>query len=173
MGAWDDLVMSEGDPGPDSFEAKLRAAAREFSESLERFAGRLDPDEIADRIGESGERVKHLAELAGDWLNGQGQNRDAAAGPSPADERPGLGGPHPLDMPTEEQGLALSALDSGRWRVESGTNELISGDDGPPPRERVGIVSELRARDWIAAGGEVTLLGRDALRRWADSTSQG
>ena len=74
-------------------------------------------------------------------------------------------------MPTEEQGLALSAMESGRWQVEPGTNELISNGEGPGPSKRVGLVSELRARDWIAAGGEVTLLGRDALGRWRDSTN--
>ena len=31
---------------------------------------------------------------------------------------------------------------------------------------RVGLVGELRARDWINAEGEVTLVGRNALRRW-------
>jgi hypothetical protein len=74
-------------------------------------------------------------------------------------------------VPSEQQGLALSALDSGRWRVEPGTNELISDGEGPSPSGRVGLVGELRARDWITASGEVTLLGRDALRRWEDSTN--
>ncbi len=63
-------------------------------------------------------------------------------------------------------GRPLTAADARR-----GTNELISDGEVPSPSERVGLVSELRARDWIAAGGEVTLLGRDALRRWRDSTN--
>ena len=75
-------------------------------------------------------------------------------------------GPHPLDVPTEEQGLALSALDSGRWKVDPGTVELIPVGDGPTPGQPVGLVGELRARDWIAPSGEVTLVGRDALTRW-------
>jgi hypothetical protein len=29
------------------------------------------------------------------------------------------------------------------------------------------LVGELRARDWIAATGELTLVGRDALTRWS------
>jgi hypothetical protein len=74
-------------------------------------------------------------------------------------------------VPTEEQGLALSALESGRWKVAPGTNELSSDGEGPNPRDAVGLVGELRARDWIAAGGEITLVGRDALRRWLESTS--
>ena len=84
---------------------------------------------------------------------------------SPRPPRAPRRGPHPRDIPTEEQGLALSALDSGRWRVAPGTNELSSDGDGPDPRDQE-IVGELRARDWIAASGEVTLVGRDALKRW-------
>ena len=170
--------MSEGDPGRESFDEKLRALAREVSRSLERVAGRLDLDDIADQIGTGGERVKELAELAGQWLNDQvlapdarSSARAAQADPDGRDGGHRRAGPHPLDVPTEEQGLALSALESGRWQVEPGTNELISNGEGPSPSKRVGLVGELRARDWIAAGGEVTLLGRDALRRWRDSTN--
>ena len=178
--AWGEMmyVVSEGDPGRESFEEKLRALAREVSRSVERAAGRLDLDEIADRIGMGGERVKELAEFAGQWLNDQvlapnarSSARAAQADPDGQDGGLRLAGPHPLDLPTEEQGLALSALQSGRWQVEPGTNELISDGEGPSPSERVGLVSELRARDWIAAGGGVTPLGRDALRRWRDSTN--
>ena len=84
--------------------------------------------------------------------------------PSPSSQR--RGGPHPLDLPTEQQGLALSALESRRWKVDPGTNELIEIGGGPSPAQPVGLVSELRARDWITPGGEVTLVGRDALGRW-------
>ncbi|MDQ6776125.1 MAG: hypothetical protein M3071_07900 [Actinomycetota bacterium] len=161
--------MSEGDGGHDSFEERLRALAREVGESVERMAGSLDRDEIADRIGTGGERVRELAEFAGRWLKAQGEDH-AARGSAPADDAVPvrLSGPHPRDVPTEEQGLALSALDSGRWKVDAGTNELISDGQGPGPSQRGGLVDELRARDWITAGGEVTLVGRAALRRWED-----
>jgi len=169
--------VSEEDPDRESFEEKLRALARDVSQSLGRLAGRLDLDELADQINMSGERAKELAEAAGRWLNGQAQAPDAEGSPPAArvDRDTGhggarLAGPHPLDVPTEEQGLALSALDSGRWKVEPGTNELITDGDGSSPSARVGLVSELRARDWIASSGEVTVLGRDALRRWGDSS---
>jgi len=33
-------------------------------------------------------------------------------------------GPDPLDLPTGEQGMALAALDSGRWTVEAGSHAL-------------------------------------------------
>lgn len=168
--------MSQGDSGHDSFEDKLRALAREVGQSVERIAGPLDVDEIADRIGTGGERVRELAEFAGRWIQDQVQDPDARPpGPSSegvekrdGDRRLRLGGPHPLDAPTEEQGLALSALDSGRWKVEPGTNELVADGEGPDPIHRVDLVSELRARDWITAGGTVTMLGRAALRRWEE-----
>lgn len=166
--------MSE-DHGGESFEERLRALAREVSESVGRVAGRVDVDEIADRIGTGGERVRELAEFAGRWLKDQARDpsdRDSARGEQAA-SRPQLTGPHPRDLPTEEQGLALSALDSGRWTVEPGTDELISEGEGSQPGERAGIVSELRARDWITAAGEVTLLGRAALKRWEEGTTPG
>ena len=87
--------MSEGEPDPDSFEEKLRAAAKEVSESVERFAEQFDLDEIADRIGTSGERLRQLADFAGQWLNGQVQDADSQPGGGDADTtgaRPGLGG---------------------------------------------------------------------------------
>jgi len=119
----------------------------------------------------AGDRVRDLAEFTGRWLEHQVGDRDAR---SPARARRlRFGGPDPRDLPTEEQGLALSALDSGRWKVEAGTSELISDGEGPAPSERLGLVSELRVRDWITAGGEVTLLGRAALRRWEESTAPG
>jgi hypothetical protein len=166
--------VSEGDPERDDFE-KLRAFAREVGQSLERVAGKLDLDGIADRIGTGGERIKDLAAFTGQWLNDQFREPDArgsAGQPAPGTIAGRLerAGPHPLDVPTEEQALVLGALDSGRWKVKPGTDELISGGEGPGPSERVGAVSELRARDWIAASGEVTVLGRAALERWEESS---
>ena len=75
-------------------------------------------------------------------------------------------GPHPLDLPTGPQGLALSALDSGRWTVGTGSNQLASTGEGPPPSEAADLAGELRARDWITADGSLTLTGRHALGRW-------
>ena len=71
----------------------------------------------------------------------------------------------------EPVSLALGALDSGRWKVEPETDELISEGEEPKPIERPGLVGELRTRDWITADGEVTFLGRAALRRWQKSTT--
>ena len=167
--------MSEGDRGGESFEEKLRALAREVGESVERIAGGLDLDEIADRIGQGGERVRDLSEFAGRWLKDQAEHpgvrsssRDQESVPA-ADGTLRLAGPHPRDVPTEEQALALSALDSVRWKVGAGTNELISDGEGPDPGQRGDLVGDLRARDWITAGGELTMLGRSALARWEES----
>ena len=169
-------VVSQGDPGRDAFE-KLRAIAREVGLSVERLTGQLALDEIADRIEIGGERLRELAELAGRQLSDQFRDPDAQAAAQARQERAGTrdrrfirAGPHPLDIPTEEQARVLSALESGRWKVQSGTDELICADAGPSPSEGAGLVSELRARDWIAASGEVTVVGRAALERWGESS---
>ena len=186
-------MMSE--PDDDSLEAKLRAMAHEIGGSLERAIEQLDLSELterieeltepleqlerdlAERIGLSDERGRELADLAAQWLNRQfggsqsprSSNESQQSLPEgPSGRRPG---PHPLDVPTEEQGLALSALDSGRWKVDPGTEELVPVGDGPAPMQPVGLVGELRARDWVAPSGAVTLVGRDALSRWLDSSS--
>jgi hypothetical protein len=169
----DDPMVSA--PDDDSLEARLRAIAEEISGSLERAFEQLDLSEITERIGMSSERARELADLAGQWLSEQLGGSEASWSPGQPqerlrgdDSRPRRDGPHPLDVPTEEQGLALSALDSGRWKVDPGTEELIPVGSGADPSQPVGLVGELRARDWIAPSGEVTLVGRDALSRWLD-----
>jgi hypothetical protein len=77
--------------------------------------------------------------------------------------------PNALDLPTTEQGQALAALDSGRWIVEPGTEALASGGEGPGPSDALGLVRELRVRDWITPEGKLTLAGRRALSRWLDA----
>ena len=184
--------MSESDD--DDLEAKLRAMAHEIGGSLERAIEQLDLSELSgrieeliapleqldrdlvDRIGLSEERGRELADLAAQWVTRQfGGSRSPQPSNEPAQGLPGDTsrrlGPHPLDVPTEEQGLALSALDSGRWKVDPGTDELVPIGDGPAPLQPVGLVGELRARDWVAPSGAVTLVGRDALARWLDSSS--
>ena len=86
---------------------------------------------------------------------------------APADPL-GSAAPHPLDQPTDEQGLALAALDSGRWIIEPGADTLAAKGEGPGPSDALGIVRELRVRDWIAADGKLTATGRRALGRWLD-----
>lgn len=163
-----------GDNGHgESFEAGLRRLAEQVSRSVERLGG-LEPDDIAQAMGVDLDRAREFVDRAGHWLNDQAEIFAHGAvlwvgglGAAALDRDTPRGvGPHPLDLPTPAQGLALSALDSGRWSVEPGSHELMIRGDGPAPADTAGLVGELRARDWIDARGEITLVGHDALRRW-------
>ena len=197
-----------------SFEDKLRAMARELSQSVERAMEQLDVNDLAGMVGVDPERAREWVDGAGTWLRehaddlqgfgsgpfgngpfgggagGPGPARDpsdpredpreAAAPPPPRAQPPSAAdaatfataAPHPLDLPTEEQGAALAALDSGRWSVEPGTEMLTSRAQGPGPSDALGLVRELRVRDWIAQDGQITRAGRRALDRWLDASAQ-
>jgi hypothetical protein len=168
--------MSDEEDRPRSFEEALRAIADEVTRGLQNFKTD-DIEEMARSYGVDADRAKRFFDTAGDWLRAQAENMSGApfpAAPATPDaparwEDPLRGaGPDPLDMPTEDQGRALAALDSGRWSVEPGTSMLTSHGDGPGPRDALGLVRELRVRDWIDIDGEVTLVGRAALRRWLE-----
>jgi hypothetical protein len=169
-------VVSEPGDGNESFEERVRAMAREVTRSVERLA-ELDVEGIARAMGVDAERARELADTAGRWFSAHADTvaDEVVSGiarhqPEPADSRTRRGaGPHPLDVPTEDQGLALSALDSGRWTVAPGSAEIEAHGDGRAPSNALGLVGELRARDWIDAAGGVTLVGRSALRRWLDA----
>jgi hypothetical protein len=147
-------VMSD-----DSFEESLRAIAQNLGDSLKRLAGDdFDLDEVVRSTGLDPQEARRWAR---DWF----AQHSAPAGPSdPLRDA----APHPLDMPSEEQGAALAALDSGRWTVEPGTDRLLAHGDGPAPASGLGLVRELRVRDWLGADGRLTLAGRRALERWLD-----
>jgi hypothetical protein len=172
--------MPADDEGQESFEEKVRAIAREVSRSLERVA-HVDLEEIAESIGVDPARATEMVEGAMGWLRNQAEGfgddvPGRGSGPSSEvahEERLRSAGPHPLDLPTGDQGLALAALDSGRWTVEPGSHTFLVHGEGPRPSDAVGLVGELRARDWIAADGEVTLVGRHALSRWLDAGLPG
>ena len=158
----------------ESFEKKVRAIATELGRSVERAVKNIDLDEIARQIEMGGERFKELADSTGRWIGerlGDPEAHDVAPArdmePETAARTLRVAGPHPLDLPSDEQGRALSALDSGRWRVEPGTDILIAAGDEASPTDAGGLVGELRARDWIAANGDVTLVGHEALKRWS------
>ena len=173
----------------DSFEDRLRAIADEVSRSVQRIS-ELDIEELSQRYGVDPDRARAFADVAGRWLNERfstgdpfGQvphgDDDSAVRPLGPDldvdlggtlrageTPPGSGaGPHPLDLPTDEHGVALSALDSGRWTVRPGSNQLAGTGTGAGPVQS-DVVGELRARDWITADGTLTLVGRHALGRW-------
>ncbi|HWF51968.1 MAG TPA: hypothetical protein VG294_15115 [Solirubrobacteraceae bacterium] len=168
--------MSPDDEGQESFEDRLRSIAREVSRSIEHVA-QVDLEEIAQAMGVDSARATQWVDTAMGWLRTQAEgfgddvtvwSTKPDAG-TPGEERLRSPGPHPLDLPTSEQGLALAALDSGRWTVEPGSHTLQVHGEGPRPNDPVGLVGELRARDWIAADGGVTLVGRHALSRWLDA----
>lgn len=162
----------------ESFEKKVRAIAAELGRSVERAVRNFDLDEVARQVEIGGERVRELADSTGRWISDRLGEHDADRPaqapdlePETAPETRPAAGPHPLDVPSDAQGRALSALDSGRWKVAPGTDELIAGGDEASPADPGGLVGELRARDWIAANGEVTLLGREALKRWSEGST--
>ena len=172
--------MSDTDPERSSFEDVARALADEVSRAIERLS-EIDLDEIARAANAEGERARQWIDGLGRWLREQSVGSEH--GPTAADRSaPGRpagddplrhAGPHPLDLPTADQGLALAALDSGRWRVEPGTSALAVHGEGPGPSDALGLVRELRVRDWMTADGQITLAGRDALRRWLDAADRG
>jgi hypothetical protein len=144
----------------DDLEAMLKAMARELGRSVER----IDVDEIAESFGVDPDRARDWMTMAGGWLRTQ-TNRGEEIIKHPLERI----GPHPLDLPTEEQGLALAALESGRWTVEPGTSMLVSRGEGPGPSDALGLARELHVRDWISADGEITQTGRRALGRWLET----
>ncbi len=174
-----DLVMSDQ---PESFDEMIARLMQEFGKSVERLSN-FDIQSFASSIGLDPEMAKQWVEEANAWVRSQTepfaqQHDDEPAyqdPPAPRDRHEAKpsghdplrgAGPHPLDMPTDEQGLALAALVSGRWTVEPGTEALAARGEGPGPTDSLGLVRELRARDWMATDGSVTDVGRHALQRW-------
>ena len=175
------FCMSDEDK-PKSFEETLRAIADEVTRGIQKVQ-QGDLEDIARTYGVDADRAKAFMDNAGDWLRAQAENlnvppfpqsesRPAEPSPSWDDQLRGAG-PDPLDVPSDDQGRALAALDSGRWTVEPGTSALSSSGGGPGPSDALGLVRELRVRDWIDTDGEVTLTGHAALQRWLDDAIRG
>jgi len=160
-------------PGEDGFEDLLRSVATEFGRYLERSLEQLDLDQVVEQFGVDPVTLRGWVETTGGWLRAQAEGLAEEFGGRMRQQRAAAcaevldkAAPHPLDPPSEEQGLALAALDSGRWCVEPGTDTLMARAGGPPPADALGVVRELRTRDWIDREGELTLAGRHALGRW-------
>lgn len=170
--------MPENEPDRNSFEDVARALYDEVNRAVERLS-HIDVDEITRSAGIEAERARHWLDEIGRKLREQGEAGGMPFGWDPAPTTPAgddplrNAGPHPLDLPTAEQGLALAALDSGRWRLEPGTSTLAVHGEGPGPSDALGLVRELRVRDWLSADGEITLAGRSALARWLDTAERG
>jgi hypothetical protein len=154
-------AVPDDEPDGRSFEDVARALADEVNRAVERLSA-IDLDDIARTLNEEAEGARRWIE---DLARSLAQTGDAA--PSSEGEPEQHAGPHPLAMPTTEQGVALAALESGRWRVESGT---FTVHDGPGPGDPLGLLRELRVSDWVTAEGELTLAGRKALARWLQQT---
>ena len=198
-----------------SFEDKLRAMARELSQSVERAMEQLDVNDLAGMVGVDPERAREWVDGAGTWLREHaddlqgfgsgpfgggpfGGRRSAAAPAAPAPRairatpatRPcrhraplGLRAPptrrrSPPRLPTPSIFRPRSrARPSPRWtpaagRSSPGTEMLTSRGQGPGPSDALGLVRELRVRDWIAQDGQITRAGRRALDRWLDASAQ-
>jgi hypothetical protein len=142
-------AMTDEDQNGDSFEERLRML-----------------------VGELGRFIERAVQNVGDELD---QRDPHGATLRPAGEATlhplGGAGPHPRDLPSEEQGRALAALDSGRWTIEPGTDALAAKREGPDPQGALAIARELRIRDWIGTDGRLTLAGQRALARWLDATT--
>lgn len=151
--------MPDDEPDGRSFEDVARALADEVHEAVERLST-IDLDDIARAANQEAERARHWIEHLTRSL---AQTGDTAR--SPEDPPARHAGPHPLAMPSAEQGVALAALESGRWRIESGT---FSVHDGSGPSEPLALLRELRVSDWVTADGKLTLSGRRALGRWLE-----
>jgi hypothetical protein len=181
--------------GHEDFEDAVRSIAHEIRESVERMAAQVDVDELAGYVGVDPDRARDWMETAASWFGAQlehlgdefasrtagssswsefssraaraeSENRGFGSHTTETEDALRGAAPHPLDLPTAEQGRALAALESGRWFVEPASNRLESRGEGPAPSDTLGLVLELRARDWIAADGELSLAGRHALTRW-------
>jgi hypothetical protein len=172
------MSSQDGDDG--GREAALRWLVQQLARSVENLED-LDLDLIGRGVGLDAERVKEYLDIAGRWIADQADGMPAEVlrrfgsfvdvagrgGPTPSG-----GAPHPLDVPSSAQGVALSAIDSGRWSVKPGSHEFIAHDQSPAPEDASGLIGDLRARDWINAAGEITQVGRNALTRWMDQSGE-
>src|SRR5512133_1894271 len=121
--ACDHRPMSEPDPARRSVADVARALAEEVSGAIE-LLSEIDLDEIARAASAEGERARQWIDDLGRWLREQSGAWEHGLAPAdrsmpgrPTGEDPlRHAGPHPLDLPTADQGLALAALDSGRGR---------------------------------------------------------
>jgi hypothetical protein len=168
--------MRPEDEGAGSFEDLLRSIAQEVGRSVERAADRLDVEEVAHNLGVDPQQAREWVDVASSWLRARVQSlgndiADQASGPAAAPDREDpfeAATPDPLDLPSDDQGVALAALESGRWAVEPGSGSLTSREPGRGPNDALGLFLELRSRDWITAEGALTLAGRHALGRWLE-----
>jgi hypothetical protein len=169
--------MASDEPNDEGFGETLRSITEALGRYLQLSVETFDLDEYAGRFGVDPVVARDWVENTGSWVRARTERmgeemvrKIPGSSPSPARADALISAaPHPLDLPTDEQGAALAALDSGRWTVEPGTDMLMAKGEGPGPTDALGIVRELRVRDWLGTGGGLTVTGRHALGRWLDS----
>jgi hypothetical protein len=126
--------MPDDERQPKSFEEAARELADEFKRSIE-HCSEADPESIARAAGVDPDRVRGRVDATGAWLRSQfdapGRKRDPRHEPAAGEDIFRDAEPHPLDVPTPEQGIALAALDSGRWALAPGTATLSVCGGGP------------------------------------------
>jgi len=164
------------DPNRNSLEEALRAVAQEVGRSIERIS-EIDLDELARNAGVDPDQARGWFDGASQWLRIQVERVETTfeddLEPSQVVDDPfDRAAPHPLDLPTAEQGVALAALDSGRWSLEPGTGTFALRGEGPAPHDALGLARELRVRDWVDGDGALTHAGRHALERWLDAAAR-
>src|SRR4051794_40372225 len=158
------MSRSDDEQGRNSFEDVARALAGEVTRAVERLS-EIDVEEIARRANAKAERARRWIDELGRMLRQHptpaAMRRSALAHhgslrPGRRTGRHSLLCPlmircrtrlHPRDLPTADQGLALAALDSGRWRLEPGTSAVAVHGGGPGASDALGLVRELRVRD--------------------------
>ena len=172
--------MSTDGPDDENFGETLRSVAEALGRYLQFSVESVDLDELVGRFGVDPVQARDWVESTGSWVRARAERAGEDLvrqfpGSETSPARPDAllsAAPHPLDLPTDDQGAALAALDSGRWTIEPGSDTLTAKGEGPGPTDALGIVRELRVRDWLTAGGGLTLAGRRALGRWLDSASK-
>src|SRR5206468_3143944 len=126
-----------------SFEEFARALADEVNRAVEQLSD-IDVEALARTASDEAERARQwVDELARSFRPQSEAPHDVPFGPPAAEDPLRNAGPHPLDLPTTEQGTALAALESGRWGIEPGTNALSVHGEGPGPSDALGLVREL------------------------------
>ena len=120
---------------------------------------------------------------AGEWLRAQADSFNAAPfeksvraprseDTSWADPLRGAG-PDPLDTPTDDQGRALAALDSGRWTVEPGTSALAAQAAAPARATRSAWCASCACATGSTPTARSPWSGTRALQRWLAPTDRG
>src|SRR5690242_3632218 len=99
-------AMPDEEPDGRSFEDVARALADEVNRAVERLSA-IDLDEIARAANEEADRARRWFEELARSFAQPGEAAPPSTETAPAVQHDG---PHPLAMPTTDQGVALAAL---------------------------------------------------------------